>query len=101
MAGLIVSRETLADLDEILAYLTSVAGKPIALRYGERFRAAFRHLMDFPATGAMQPRLAPDMRIWVIAPYVVFYRFAIDDDTVRVLRILHGRRNVTERLLRI
>jgi plasmid stabilization system protein ParE len=101
MAGLIVSRETLADLDDILAYLTSVAGNLVVLRYGERFRAAFRHLMDFPATGAMRPRLASDMRIWVIAPYVVFYRFAIDDDTVRVLRILHGRRNVTKRSLKI
>jgi plasmid stabilization system protein ParE len=100
VARLIVSRDTLADLDEILAYLTSVAGKPVALRYGERFRAAFRHLMDYPATGAMRPRLAPDMRIWFIAPYVVFYRFAIDDDTVRVLRILHGRRSVTERLFK-
>ena len=91
MAGLIVSRETLAKLDDILAYLTSVAGKPVALRYGEIFRAASRHLMDFPATGAMRPRLAPDMRIWLIAPYVIFHRFAVDDDTVRVLRILHGR----------
>jgi toxin ParE1/3/4 len=56
--------------------------------------------MDFPATGAMRPRLDADMRIWVVAPYIVFYRFAPDDDTVRVVRILHGRRNVTERLFK-
>jgi toxin ParE1/3/4 len=101
MARLIVSRETQADLDEILAYLASVAGKSAALRYGERFRAAFRHLIDFPATGALRARLEADMRIWVVAPYVIFYRFAIDDDTVKVVRILHSRRNVTERLFKV
>ena len=80
MARLIVSRETQADLDEILAYLASLAGKSVALRYGERIRAAFRYLMDFPATGAMRPWLDADLRIWVVAHYVVFYRFDIDDD---------------------
>ena len=101
MARLIVSRETQADLDDILAHLVAIAGKSVALHYGERFRAAVRHLMDFPATGAMRPRLGADIRIWVVAPYVVFYGFDIDDDTVRVVRILHGRCNVTERLFKI
>jgi toxin ParE1/3/4 len=100
VARLIVSRETQADLDEILNYLATVAGKSVALRFGERFHAAFRYLMDFPAAGAMRPRLDAGMRIWVVAPYVVFYQFAIDDDTVKVVRILHSRRNVTERLLK-
>lgn len=101
MLRLIVSRETQAALDGILETLASVAGRSVALRYGERFRAAFRHLMDFPAIGAMRPRLDAHMRIWVVAPFVVFYRFDIDDDTVRMVRILHGRRNVTERSFKI
>jgi toxin ParE1/3/4 len=98
MARLIAAREAQADLDEILAYLQGEAGKSVALRYGERFRAGFRHLVDFPETGARRPQLHADMRIWVIAPYVIFYRFTGDDDTIRLVRILHGRRNVTERL---
>jgi plasmid stabilization system protein ParE len=68
VARLIVSRETQADLDEILAHLAATAGNSVAHRYGERFRAAFRHLMDFPATGAMRPRLDAGMRIWIVAP---------------------------------
>ena len=101
MARLIVSRETQADLDELLDYLDREAGRPVALRYGERFRSAFRHLMDFPATEARRPRLDADMRIWVVAPYVTFYRFTDADDTVRVVRILHGRRHVTQRLFKV
>ena len=98
MARLVASREAQADLDEVLAYLEGTAGKPVALRYGERFRNAFRHLVDFPETGAKRPRPHADMRIWAVAPYVIFYRFTGDDDTIRLVRILHGRRNVTERL---
>jgi plasmid stabilization system protein ParE len=76
VARLIVPRETQADLDEILAHLAATAGISVALRYGERFRAAFRHLMDFPETEAMRPGLDANMRIRVVTPYVVFCRFA-------------------------
>ena len=40
------------------------------------------------------------MRIWVVAPYLNFYRFNSGGGTVHILRLLHGRRNVTERLFR-
>ena len=98
MVRLVVSPETQADLDEILRWLTREAGRPVALRYAEKFRAAFRHLTEFPETGARRPKLARDMRIWLVTPYVIFYRFAAEDQTVRVVRILHGRRDMTERL---
>jgi plasmid stabilization system protein ParE len=55
MARLVVSRETQGDLDEILAYLTSAAGKSAALRYGERFRGAFRILGERPGNGDAYP----------------------------------------------
>jgi plasmid stabilization system protein ParE len=101
MARLIVSPEAQTDLDAILDHLTEVAGKPVARRYGQRFHAAFRHLIDFPETGARRPRLGTDMRIWVVAPFLIFYRFSIDDDSIRVIRLLHGRRNITVRLFRV
>ena len=101
MARLVASREAQADLDDILDYLAGIAGASVALRYGERFRAAFRHLVDFPETGARRPRLHADMRIWVVAPYIIFYRFSSGDDTIRIVRIVHGRRNVTVRLFRL
>jgi plasmid stabilization system protein ParE len=44
MPRLVVSPEARADIDEILDWLEHEAGKPVALRYAERFRAAFRHL---------------------------------------------------------
>lgn len=98
MAKLTVSVEAQADVDGILTYLERAAGPIVTLRYGERFLLAFRHLMVFPESGARRPQFGSDMRIWVIAPYIMFYRFAATDETVRVLRVLHGRRNITLRL---
>jgi len=97
MARLVVSSETQADLDEILRWLTHEAGGSVALRYATKFRAAFRHLMAFPEIAARRPKLARDMHIWPVAPYVIFYRFVMAEE-VWVVRILHGRRDVTERL---
>jgi plasmid stabilization system protein ParE len=63
MARLVVSPETQADLDEILRWLAREAGRPVALRYAEKFGAAFRHLTTFPETGARRSKLGRDMRI--------------------------------------
>jgi toxin ParE1/3/4 len=100
MPRLVVSPEASGDIDDILVWLEREAGKAVALRYAERFRAAFSQLMAFPDIGARRPKLHAAMRIWAIAPYVVFYRSSPDSETVTVLRILHGRRDVSERLLR-
>jgi hypothetical protein len=55
-------------LDEILRWQTREAGRPVALRYAAKFRAAFGHLMTFPETGARRSKLAHDMRIWPVTP---------------------------------
>jgi plasmid stabilization system protein ParE len=99
MVRLVVAPQARGDLEEILAHLARVAGTSVALRYGSRFRAAFRHLIDFPETGAKRPRFVPEMRIWAIAAYVIVYRFSPAEQTIYVARIVHGRRNITPRLL--
>jgi plasmid stabilization system protein ParE len=53
-----------------------------------------------PAYGAPRPELGSECRIVVIAPYVLVYEYDMERDQVSVLRILHGRRGITEKLLR-
>jgi plasmid stabilization system protein ParE len=36
----------------------------------------------------------------VVYPYVLIYDYARDDNTVTLLRILHGRRDITPALVR-
>ena len=56
-------------------------------------------LVEFPRIGAPRPKFGPAVRIWTVEPSVIYYRYAEAADTVRVLRILHGKRNVSRRVL--
>jgi plasmid stabilization system protein ParE len=39
--------------------------------------------------------LGKDVRIGIVFPYIVIYRHREVDGTVTVLRVIHGRRNLT------
>jgi toxin ParE1/3/4 len=43
--------------------------------------------------------LGKDIRIGIVLPYIVIYRHHEADDIVTVLRIVHGRRNITSKLI--
>jgi hypothetical protein len=44
--------------------------------------------------------LGPLTRIAIVLPYVLIYDFSEVDDRLVLLRVLHGHRKMTERLLR-
>ena len=98
MVALIFSDEAALDLDSILDYLQREAGAPVALRFGERFRSAFGQLADFPGSGAPRRQFGETMRLWSVPPYLIFYRHERGDDTVRVVRIIDGRRKLSDKL---
>jgi toxin ParE1/3/4 len=100
MTRLVVTRPAEADTFEILAYLEREAGPRVAADYGRRFRQTIERLVDLPESGAPRPSLGAHTRIAVVWPYVLIYDYIRRDDTLHFLRILHGRRNITRRLLR-
>ena len=51
---------------------------------------------SIPRIGRMRDEILPGLRSVVIRPYVAFYRS--EGDTILVLRILHGRRDI-ERIM--
>jgi toxin ParE1/3/4 len=87
----------IADTQEILSALVDKAGRPVAVAYFERFSATFDRIATFPASGAPRPSLGNKVRLAVGHPYVVIYRSSRDGP--QVMRVLHGRRNITRRLL--
>jgi toxin ParE1/3/4 len=95
MARIIVSASASVDEGEILADLNAKAGLRTAVKYLVHFRTVYDRLADYPASGAPRPALGADIRIGVVSPYIVIYRHSADDDTVTVLRIVHGRRRIT------
>src|SRR5690242_20561410 len=62
-----------------------------------RSRHIYRSLAQFPYAGSSRAELGSDVRIKIVFPYVVFYDHTAD--TVTILRILHGHRDITAELL--
>jgi len=89
-----------ADIDSIFVYLTARAGRRVAADYVRSLELLYDRLADHPASSPRRPALGRDIRIGIVSPFVVIYRHGEGDDTVTVLRVVHGRRDITRKLLR-
>lgn len=98
MTRVVVTEQAKRDVRRILSDLGERAGYRVAERYGAEFKAAYRRLNSFPDSGPPRPALGPNTRIVLVLPYVVIYES--NDDTVTVLRVMHGRRNITRNAIR-
>jgi toxin ParE1/3/4 len=98
MANVLVTELAKADVRDILTNLNARAGFKVASQYAEDFKAAYGAIAQFPGLGAPRPKLGPKARIRVVSPYVVIYDH--DNDGAIVLRVLHGHRKITRRLVR-
>jgi toxin ParE1/3/4 len=54
-------------------------------------------LAIFPESGARRKSLGAETRIAVLSPYVVVYDYM--NATVRIIRVIDGRRNITRQLV--
>jgi toxin ParE1/3/4 len=99
MTRLLVTAEAEAVVNDILDYLRKEAGAPIAASYGRKFAAIIERLVESPGIGAPRPALGRDARIGIVPPYVLIYEFTATDDTLTLLRVVHGKRNITRRLI--
>jgi plasmid stabilization system protein ParE len=100
MTRLVVTADAAADTSEILNHLEKVGGPRVAERYGRRLRLAIERAVYAPRSGAPRPVFGPYARMIVVYPYVLIYDYTRNDDTLTLLRILHGRRNITPTLVR-
>jgi toxin ParE1/3/4 len=98
MARVIVTALARRDVRRILSDLYERAGLRVATRYATAFKTAYRRLATIPAAGPPRPALGPLARIAVVPPYIIVYDYAGDE--VMVLRVLHGKRNITRNLVR-
>lgn len=87
------------DIIGITEVLAAAAGATVAFRYSHEFTAAIQQLTQFPRLGASRPKFGAGVRIWTIEPYVLDYDYSAGDDHLRILRIVHGKRNITRKLL--
>jgi plasmid stabilization system protein ParE len=100
MTRVVVTEPAKRDVRNILSDLSERASYRIAARYADEFKTVYRRLREVPATGAPRSKLGPNCRIAIVLPYLVVYDYNGNDDEVTVLRVLHGRRNITRSLIR-
>ena len=88
------TRLALSDLVAARDYIA--ADNPaVAEAFVGKVRAIVDRLVDFPESGRIVPeRRAQGYREIIVAPYRVVYSIATGD--VRVLRVWHGRRSMSE-----
>jgi antitoxin ParD1/3/4/toxin ParE1/3/4 len=87
-----ISREALADIDQIITYIARDSRRN-AVRVWERFEETFERLAESPGIGHERAELRdPTLRVCSVYSYLVIY-----DPTVRpvlILRVVHGARNI-------
>jgi toxin ParE1/3/4 len=59
----------------------------------------YDRLAEYPGNGAPRKSLGKDIRIGIVFRYILIYRHREADDTVLVLRVVHGHRNITAKLI--
>jgi toxin ParE1/3/4 len=99
MARVIIAASAGADSAAILAEFNSKAGRPTVIKYRTLFKALYDRLADHPDSGSARPILGPNIRVGIVFPYIVIYEHVEAADIVTVLRIVHGRRKITRKLL--
>ena len=88
------------DLREIIDYYAETAGDFPVHRFLGEMGKAFRHIARAPGTGSprYQKELdAPGIRFWKVTrfPHLVFYVELAN--AVRILRVMHGKRDISHR----
>ena len=97
MRRIIYSPEAKADIAAIGGYIAEKASEMTAARFLDRIRLGIEGMARFPGSCPLMPEFGSDLRRLVVGHYLVFYHF--DDETVFIVRVLHGARNITARLL--
>src|SRR5271163_612432 len=99
MVRVVVSPVAQTDTAIIIRDLAAKAGHGVAVSYAASFEALYDRLAAYPGSGAPRPNSGRYVRIGLVLPYVIAYRYVPDSDLVGVIRVLHGSRHITRKLL--
>jgi len=89
--AVIYSEAALADLQQITAFIAAYNAQ-VAERFANRLVDLAESLRSMPQRGRPVKKW-PGVRVIVLAPYLIFYRFERPDNRVEILRFWHGARD--------
>jgi toxin ParE1/3/4 len=79
------------DLTDVWNYYARVASVEVADKLLREINETAARLSRNALRWRARDELIPGLRSTLVHPYVIFYR--IEDETVQIARVLHGRRN--------
>jgi toxin ParE1/3/4 len=82
-----------ADIEAIADYI-SERSAPASMKLVKDFIRRWELLATQPHSGAIREDILPGIRHLVMGQYIALYR--VENATVIILRVLHGRRNITD-----
>jgi toxin ParE1/3/4 len=98
MAKLRVAPEAAAEIDNIWSYIARESGSTdVATRVINSITHRFALLTRHPYIGRRRNDLRPGLRSFAVANYVIIYGVE-EPDTVLILHILHGSRDIVRLL---
>lgn len=80
------------DLEEIFDYTLEKFGLHQAVEYLSEFEIFFANLVSNPRIGKNRNEIRPGLKSFSKSSHIVFYR--ILNDRIRIVRILHGSRDM-------
>lgn len=97
MPGFVLTNAALTDLESIGRYTADAWGREQRNRYLGLLDSSFHDLAANPLKGRDCPKIKAGIRKYAVGRHVVFYH-RIGDGRIEVLRILHERMDVENRL---
>ncbi|MBX9644217.1 MAG: type II toxin-antitoxin system RelE/ParE family toxin [Novosphingobium sp.] len=90
-----LAAEAVADLDAIFEYIAE--DNPLrAVSFVDEIIGCFDVITERPLSYPARDDLAPGLRSGLHRPYLIL--FSINDDTVDIVRVIHGARDVAQHL---
>ena len=97
MRQLVYSLRSQLDLANITRDIVDSNGKSVASRVVTGMEQSLSNLAYFPEMVRKRGALGAGLRSWSLKPYIAFYHVTLE--VVVILRVLHGRRRLTRKLL--
>ncbi len=91
----VLSEEATNDLALLAKYLELVSDDTLAEKILTRFYHLFTLLAHWPDIGRTHKELAGNPRSFTMKPWIVFYEQAMDSESIRILRVFDGRRDLS------
>lgn len=92
-----LTKEALLDLDQIWIYTLQNWSKKQADRYYDVLLEEISYISKYPTIGTPIVHLRTSYRLTKVKSHIIFYR-TLTDNKVEIVRILHQRMNIKDRL---